>query len=187
MRPRPDEQASSRRCCSLFYFGCLPNGFNEGNRSLRCVSSQPRAGRRNWRPGELLTTQQRYQGNRRFARSEKKYTHMQMLLRHTEPLTFNPKPVVSASSLKLGGPSHSSEEVMRVGLCVPCGREAHHLDQIDKDSQQLERFDSRPPRQGRIDRCRTSGGEGHRPCNRMGTRPSCSLSSHICLKSCRTT
>lgn len=33
---------------------------------------------------------------------------MQMLLRHTEPLTFRPKPVVSVSSLKFGGPSHSS-------------------------------------------------------------------------------
>ena len=33
---------------------------------------------------------------------------MQMLLRQTEPLTFSPNPVVSASSLKFGGASHSS-------------------------------------------------------------------------------
>ena len=35
-------------------------------------------------------------------------TYMQMLFRQTEPLKLSPKPVVSASSLKLGGPSHSS-------------------------------------------------------------------------------
>ena len=39
---------------------------------------------------------------------ERRETHMQMLLRQIEPLTFSPNPVVSASSLKFGGPSHSS-------------------------------------------------------------------------------
>jgi hypothetical protein len=33
---------------------------------------------------------------------------MQTLLRHTDPLKLRPRPVVSASSLKLGGASHSS-------------------------------------------------------------------------------
>lgn len=37
-------------------------------------------------------------------------TYMQMLLRQTEPLWFSPNPVVSTSSLKLGGASHSSSD-----------------------------------------------------------------------------
>lgn len=41
-------------------------------------------------------------------------TYMQMLFRQTDPLEFSPNPVVSSSSLKFGGPSHSSSSVVGI-------------------------------------------------------------------------